>query len=307
MTDNVLVLGAASFIGIHLIKKLISMDCQITAVCRPNSEKNKILYEQFGKAIQYIELDVCSVETDLSALEKSSHFDWIYIAAWNGSKRGLRNSTEVNMSSADGLLNCLEVILQNNDCRGVIFLGSQAEYGDLRGIVSEESVSRCYSAYGKAKLFFGTKASKICEENHIPLFWFRLHSIFGSGMNDGILKELVLKLLRNEECIMFTDCMQKGDYLYIDDCINALVIPMCQKIDAGIYNISAGEGRSLYSYFESIKDIVNPKGIIRYGTVHDGMSADFLFSSDKIRKTSGWNPMYTFEEGTHQMLLEWKN
>lgn len=305
MTDNVLVLGAASFIGINLIKKLISMDCQITAVCRPRSEKNRMLQEQFGTSIQYMELDACSIDSDLSVLEHTSGFDWIYIAAWNGSQRNLRNNTEANWNSAYGLLNCLKTILIYNKCKGVIFLGSQAEYGNLTGVVDENRSAMPCSEYGKAKLFFGKEAANICKEKNIPLFEFRLHSIFGNGMNDGVLKEVILTLLNGKECVMSTNCMQTGDYLYIDDCVDALTVPLNQEIDSGIYNISYGEDRNLRSYFESVRDIVNLKNTIKYSKGQDASSFNFIFSSDKIRRASGWKPVYTFEEGVRKMLLDW--
>lgn len=101
---------------------------------------------------------------------------------------------------------------------------------------------------------------------------------------------------------MDTDCNQIFDFVYIDDCVDALLLGMQENLHYGIYNISSGNGYTLKEYLEKIKTIVAPDCKIVYGTCKARVSPNFYFDSMKFRNATGWTPKYSFEDGIKDMI-----
>lgn len=299
MKETVLILGGTSFIGNNLIGKLVSLGHDVIAGVRPNSHKIACLYSKYRNSIEYMEIDICNTDSgtiDRGTLKK---IDYIYLASWNGTNR--RNDAILNRQSADGLLSCLEYILDNSPCKKVVQLGTQMEYGNLQGVVTEETICNPVTAYGMEKLRFYKMAELICRQRKIPLIEYRIHSVFGK-FRGGILDYVISELVAQKYCCMNTDCSQIFDYIYIDDCINALILAITKNLQSNVYNISSGNRYTLKEYLEKIRFIVGPECLIEYGSSKDLSSADFFYDSAKFRNDTGWIPKFSFEDGIKEML-----
>lgn len=298
MRQTAVVFGGTSFIGINLIERLILSGYDVVAVCRPKSPKMKNLYSKFDSQIQYIEVDICSVDTYLHNMDKIEKCDYLYLASWEGTSQ--RDDATANKRSADGLIQCLQFILEKLQCKRVIQLGTQAEYGRPSRVVTENTICKPITEYGKEKLRFYDTASLICRNKDVPLIEYRIHSVYGRNRG-GLLDYVIAKLKTNETCYLNTNCSQMFDYIYIDDCIDALLLGM-QELPEGTYNISSGNQFTLKEYLEKIRIIVNPNCSIVYGTQKDDVSPDFFYDSSKIRHITGWRPKYSFENGIKAMI-----
>lgn len=118
----------------------------------------------------------------------------------------------------------------------------------------------------------------------------------------GVLDDVISRLKLNKCCYMDTDCSQISDYIYINDCIDALLLGIQKELHYGFYNISSGNKYTLKEYLEKIKIITGLDGRIEYGTHKDTTSPDFQFSSERFRNETGWIPKYSFEDGIKDMI-----
>lgn len=294
--DNVVVFGGTSFIGQHLCKALDKKGCEVISLNNPSTGKKS----EYAK--QNLDVDICNPAVYLSNLNMVSdifcgHIDCIYVASWAGTND--RENDELNKKSAEGLYYCLEYLLGNNECEKVIQLGTQAEYGRGYDVVNESTPCNPITAYGQQKLRFANMADALCKKNNICFVEFRIHSVYGKGRG-GVIEWLIRQLTDHDEVQLKTKCNQMFDYVYIDDCIEALILGKGYLIN-GSYNISSGERISLKQYFEIIRSIVNPNGTISYGETVDESGPDFTFDSSKLRNETGWKPKYSFEQGIIEM------
>lgn len=179
MKESILVLGGTSFIGINLIQRLVALGYEVIATYRPNSAKIEYLYSKFKNKIKYIELDICDMKSYIGNLDNIKKCDYLYLASWEGTNK--REDVSVNTRSANGLLQCLQYVLDKFECRKVIQLGTQAEYGCLSGVVTEETVCKPVTAYGKEKLRFYNMADLLCKQKNVNFIEYRIHSVFGKN------------------------------------------------------------------------------------------------------------------------------
>ena len=219
MKETVLVFGGTSFIGMNLIRRLIASGYDVVTTYRPRSAKYEKLYAMFQNKIQYVEVDLCNMQTSIKNLETLDRCDYLYLASWEGTNA--RDDEMVNERSANGLLQGLQYILDRFACKKVIQLGTQAEYGCPAGIVTEETACNPRSAYGKEKWRFYKMAEILCKQKNTNFIEYRIHSVFGK-FRGGVLDSVISQLKINKYCYMDTDCSQIFDYLYIHDCIDAL-------------------------------------------------------------------------------------
>lgn len=301
---NILIFGASSGIGRRLMEILYDEkngrnEYNIIAVCRPDSPNNSPIEALANKRGKVIYIDACSENPDCDILDEIPPQDYCYVMAWNGSQRHLRDNAHINEASRHGLLKCLGKLISNDKIKkAVIYTGTQAEYGNTSGsIVTEETICTPKSAYGKEKYMFGQQAYELCNKKKIKFYEFRLHSVFGNYVNQGgVLHDLIFSLKENKTCRFNTPCNQKTDYLYVDDCVRALLTPICNDFQGGIYNISSGTCYTLRQYIEIVRNIVNPLCNVTFGSdVSDDF--DFAYNSDKLRSMTGWEPEFSFEKG----------
>ena len=65
MKETVLVFGGTSFIGMNLIRRLIASGYDVVTTYRPGSAKYEKLYAMFQNKIQYVEVDLCNMQTSI--------------------------------------------------------------------------------------------------------------------------------------------------------------------------------------------------------------------------------------------------
>lgn len=182
MQNNVVVFGAAGFIGKHLVSQLVREGYNVTAICRCGTRNTKLLKEQFADKISVFEMDVCKLDVDVSLLQcfLPKNITCVYMGAWNGTQKELRNDEQINNASRVGNIACLKKILEVAECENIVSFGTQAEYGRVKdSIVTEETVPCPNTAYGREKYMFYKEAEEICKERNTNFVEYRLHSVYG--------------------------------------------------------------------------------------------------------------------------------
>ena len=295
--EKIVVFGGTSFIGTNLCNALSKQNCNVISINNPSTHK-KCEFSNYN-----IHIDICipyKYDEQLRKVAELSggHIDCIYIASWAGT--GDRNNEELNKASADGLLYCISSILQVAKCKKIIQLGSQAEYGRGYNIVTESTPCNPLTAYGRQKLRFSRLLDELCKGYDTSFIEFRIHSIYGRGRG-GVIEWLINQLI-NEDIVRFeTNCNQLFDYVYIDDCVEALLLGK-RYLRQGVYNISSGKRLRLRQYFEIVKEEVNPKCNLAFGDIYDMTSPDFVFDSSKLRTETGWETNFSFRMGIMEMV-----
>ncbi len=302
---NVVVTGATSFLGRALVDRLLKEKHQVFAVVRPGSRNVESLGLKRPGLIR-IERNL----EDLHELVQVIHepCQSFYHFGWDGSGSENRMKREVQQKNVEDSLKALEGA-RRLGCRRFLFSGSQAEYGIHKEAMTEESECRPVSEYGRAKLDFLERARSMTESwrktgiSEMEYIHSRIFSIYGPGDHPWSLVESCLKAFGAGEYISLGECTQIWNFLYLDDCIRALILLMEQEKGSvsGVYNVAApeGENRPLKDYIRTMYEVLGSHGSYSFGRRKPNAEgpANLIPDIKKLEKTTGWQPFVSFQEG----------
>ena len=296
---KVLITGATSFIGIHLIKKLLNK-YKIIAIVRPNSPKIELLPEC---------TNLIKVKLNMNEYYKIPELIYddidIFIHfAWDGTRGNKRNDGLLQEKNYNYSVMALESAIKLNS-KVFMSAGSQAEYGpwNKEYKLSEDEVAKPNTEYGKNKLKFYNKAIKVCEENNIRFIEPRFFSLYGPGDFEGTMViSMLKKMLSGEDCNL-TEGIQKWDFLYIEDAIAGLERLMESKSGKGIYNFGYGESHQLKDYIKKMHELTKSKSKLNFGVISYPSTGIVNINPcvDKL-KNIGWTPKFNFEKGIQEII-----
>jgi nucleoside-diphosphate-sugar epimerase len=228
---KVFITGGTGFLGSNIAYVLTNSGHSVMAVYR-NSSSIKISWWQINN-VNWILQDQ-DWESKVIAFEP----DVIIHAAWLGVDHVERNTWQSQFANIEYLSNLL-IIAQKANVRKFIGLGSQAEYGNFDGCVTEDEALNPTTPYGCVKIVCSELIRHFCNTNEIEWFWLRLFSFFGKGESaNWLIPSLISKLLTVDE-MDFTPGEQRYAYLYAEDLGRAVNTIIKKDGRSGIYNISA--------------------------------------------------------------------
>lgn len=294
---RVIVTGATSFIGAHLTESLIRRGYYVYAIIRPNS-RNRFRLSAVSN------LDI--VELDMGEYANIPFFvkeaDYFYHLAWDGVRSPKRDNVMIQQKNYECSVTTFNVANELK-CKRFIGIGSQAEYGKMKGDVTETYPCMPVTEYGKAKLKTYTKLSGLAERCGMEFVWTRIFSLYGEYDDQGTLIMSCIEKMKNNENVPLTACTQKWDYLHVEDAVNALILLIEKQGVAGIYNIASGENRELKCYVEELKILLNSNSILEYGAIPYNSRRVVSFEPvvERLRNI-GWKPMISFSEGINTLI-----
>ena len=182
--------------------------------------------------------------------------------------------------------------------------GSQAEYGQLNSVITEDTMSEPTTAYGKNKLKFYEYGMKFCRERNIKFLEPRFFSLYGSGDYQGtLIMSMLDKMLKNEPCDL-TDCTQKWNFLNIKDAVNGMKILIeNEDVKPGAYNFASNDTRALKSFLLEMKAITKSNSKLNFGAILHNDSGKYGINPDIIKLlATGWKPEVSFESGIKELI-----
>ena len=296
---TILVTGATSFIGINLIKEILK-EYKVIAVVRSNSEKISLLPE--SKNLLVLGLEMKNYYRLPSLIKEPIHA--IVYLSWGGTRGIDRNNIELQEQNFKYSISALHSAAK---LKAKVFMsaGSQAEYGLQNEIISENTVPKPVTAYGKSKLKFYEYGMEFCKNNNIKFFEPRFFSLYGTGDYEGTLIMSILdKMLKNEPCDL-TDCTQKWNFLNIKDAVAGMKILLeNEQVESGAYNFASNDTRKLKNFLLEMKDIADSKSKLNFGVISHNDSGKYGINPDitKLLNT-GWQPKVSFEDGIRNLLV----
>ena len=229
-----LVVGAGGFIGGHLVKKLLSLGNQVRAV---DIKPFDLWFQKFEK-VENFTLNMQEYE---NCIEMTKNIDFVLNLACNMGGIGFieNNKTDCMLSVLINT-NLLRACLKNN-IKKYFFSSSACAYNkelqqdpNIDGLKEEDAYPAMpEDGYGWEKLFSERMCRHFKEDYGLETRVARFHNIYGPiGTFDGgrekapaaICRKVIEAKLKNLNTIdVWGDGTQTRSFLYIDDCIDAVL------------------------------------------------------------------------------------
>jgi UDP-glucose 4-epimerase len=306
----ILVTGGAGFIGSHLIDALIEEGNEVRCIDNFSSGRKEFIEQSMEKGLELIEGDMLNRDDIRRALKGC---DTVFHLAANPDVRLGVENTEVHLEqNIIATYNLLEE-MRNAGVKKIAFTSSSTVYGEAEEIPTPESYGPLIpiSLYGASKLAAEGLIASYCHTFDMQSVIYRFANVVGPRSTHGVTYDFIKKLRENEnELEILGDGKQKKSYLYISDCIEAMLFGMDKSRNkVEIFNIGSEDWVDV----SKIADIVSkemslsPKyrftGGVDGGRGWKGDVKIMRLSIEKL-KNMGWTPKYGSEEAI-EMTARW--
>lgn len=306
---RILITGAASFLGRHLVEYFLSKEEEVLALVRENARgKDELLKYEANNKFKLIVLDMKDIE------RLDIDFDVCIHLAWGGIGKEGRMDENIQRENIDAAIKLIRVCKERGAKR-FLFAGSQAEYGqtladievkygkgfDINNIPkqSEDSPTNPKSEYGKAKLELKSKLKNLGDSLGIEYVHMRIFSVFGSGDHETSLISTCIRNFKENKDVHIGECIQSWNYIYIKDLCEAVYLLSKKDLQGEfVFNVAGKTNRILMDYVKDIKRLLNSSGDIvveKKEAASEGLP--FLNPSIERLKRVGFVESYGFEKG----------
>jgi UDP-glucose 4-epimerase len=298
---KILITGCAGFIGSNLVDRLLKDGNKVIGV--DNFSTGQLFFLKHALTNQNFKL--CEVDLlDLDALKKIfSGIDMVFHLAANADVRfgtnHPRKDLEQNTITTYNVLEAMRV----NKIKKIAFSSTGSVYGESAVIPTPENAPFPVqtSLYGASKVASEALISAYCEGFGFQSWIFRFVSILGERYTHGHVYDFYSQLKKNpNELLILGDGKQKKSYLYVQDCIDAVLLAVEKATDlVNIFNLGVDGYIEVNDSISYICEALEVSPILKYSGGDRGWIGDnpFIYlDTVKISKL-GWTPKLTIKEG----------
>lgn len=301
------VTGGAGFIGSHLVERLLATGHEVISYDNVSTGKKKFLKKVINNPkFKLIEDDVLYLASLINAMKGC---DFIFHFAANADVRfGLKQPAKDFDQNTRATFNVLEAMRANN-IKKIAFSSTGSIYGEAQTFPTPENAPFPVqtSLYGASKLAGEGMISAYCEGYDLQAWIFRFVSILGERYTHGHIFDFYKKLLNNpKKLLVLGNGRQKKSYLYINDCIDAIMVAIenaCDKIN--ILNLGADEYCEVNDSIKCIKEILKIDPEIEYTGGERGWIGDnpFIYLDCSKMHSLGWRAQTSIRQAVEKTIL----
>jgi UDP-glucuronate 4-epimerase len=328
--NNVLVTGAAGFIGYHLCLRLLKNGCTVTGIDNMNSYYDVSLKKaRLERLTPFNTFSFCQMDiADKKALGKifnNSQFDVVVnLAAQAGVRYSLENPRAYVDANIVGFVNLLECC-RHRHVRHLVFASSSSVYGanTKMPFSVHHNVDHPVSLYAASK-----KANELMAHTYSHLFGLactglRFFTVYGPwGRPDMALFLFTRAILEQKPIKVFNHGKMQRDFTYIDDIIEGVVRVMDRRPDPNpmwsgddpdpgtsyarykIYNIGNNNPVELMEFIGVIEKVLGREAKKEFLDLQPGDVIATYADIDDLIKDVDFKPRTTIDTGIRR-FVEW--
>jgi UDP-glucose 4-epimerase len=303
---HVFITGSAGFIGSNLADRLLARDHFVAGWDNFSTGREKFL----EGALSHPRFSLVRGDNlDLPALTAAmAGCDFVFHLAANADVRfGTENPRKDFEQNTIATFNVLEA-MRANGIKRIAFSSTGSVYGEATVIPTPEDSSFPIqtSLYGASKVAGESLLQAYCEGFGFEAYIFRFVSILGERYTHGHVFDFYQQLLRHPDHLrVLGDGTQAKSYLYIQDCISAMLHVIDQgaasaaKHRSAIFNLGTKEYCRVSDSIGWICEALGLKPRLDYAGGNRGWIGDnpFIFLETAKIRAAGWEPKLTIREG----------
>ena len=299
--SNVVVTGSAGFIGSNLCDRLLKSGQKVVGIDNFSTGQARFLESALANPnFKQIEGDLL----DLDGLKLAfAGADTVFHLAANADVRfGTEHPRRDLEQNTIATYNVLEA-MRANGCRRIAFSSTGSVYGEAEVIPTPENAPFPIqtSLYGASKLAGEGLIAAYCAGFGFQSWIFRFVSILGERYTHGHVFDFYRKLKADPSRMeVLGNGLQRKSYLYIQDCIDAMLTAVDKAADqVNILNLGVDGYCQVNDSIGWICQELGVKPILEYAGGERGWIGDnpFIHLDTKKMQSLGWQPKLSIREG----------
>lgn len=317
---NILVTGAAGFIGSHVSERLLSMGERVVAVDNisgssiPESRRKNIAQCLLNKAFRLHDEDIRDLEKLDYIFYKEKPDIVIHLGAKAGVRESLLHPDQYIKTNIDGTKNMLELAVKYK-VKNFIFASSSSVYGANSKVPFSESdpLENIQSPYAQTK----KDGEILCKEYHdkhmLNVICLRFFTVYGPrGRLDMAPFKFVDAISKGEPIEVYMDEkeFEQGkmlrDFTYISDIVDGIVLCLDKRFGFATFNLGRGEPVRLNEFIATIEKHLGKQAVKKFVGRQKGDVPVTFADTSKARKYLGYEPKVSLDEGI-KSFVDWYN
>jgi UDP-glucuronate 4-epimerase len=333
MLKNVLVTGAAGFIGFHLSQRLLKLGYHVVGIDNLNDyydvslKHNRLNQLKQQPEFEFYQLDIFS-RTEIESIFASHQFDAVInLAAQAGVRYSIENPYVYVDSNITGFINILECC-RHQKVKHLVFASSSSVYGANTQLPFSvhDNVDHPISLYAATKKANELMAHTYSHLYGLPTTGLRFFTVYGPwGRPDMALFLFTKAIIAGEPIKVFNQGKMLRDFTYVDDIVEGIIRvtenvptgnpnwdgnapdPATSKAPYKIYNIGNNQPVELLHFIETIEKAVGKTAIKNLLPLQDGDVPATYANVDDLVADVGFKPATSIESGIQNFIAWYKD
>ena len=330
INKNVLITGAAGFIGFHLTQKVIKQGYSVTGIDNLNDYYDVTLKHSRLNILKKLEnfvfrqIDIADAK-EINALFSENQFSCVInLAAQAGVRYSLINPHAYLESNLHGFLNVLEAC-RHNKTGHLIYASSSSVYGANKKMPFSvhHNVDHPISLYAASKKANELMAHTYSALYDLPTTGLRFFTVYGPfGRPDMALFLFTKAIIDGKPIDVYNHGKMMRDFTFVDDIVESIVrlIPKIPKPDPSwnamapdpsasfapyrVFNIGNNQPVQLLRFIEVIEEKLNKKATKNFMAIQEGDVPETYADVDDLMREVGFKPETDIEEGIGK-FVDW--
>ena len=325
---NILVTGAAGFIGFHVTQRLLAAGHQIVGIDNLNDyydvglKQSRLDLIAQHPSFRFIKMELADRAAMASLFEQHAFQRVIHLGAQAGVRYSIDNPHAYADANLIGHLNILEGC-RHHKIEHLLYASSSSVYGLNRKMPfsTDDSVDHPVSLYAVTK-----KANELMSHTYshlynLPTTGLRFFTVYGPwGRPDMALFKFTRAMIAGDAIDVYNRGEMKRDFTYIDDIAEAIVrlqdvIPQRDEswtVETGspatssapyrVYNIGNSQPTSLIKYIEAIEKALGVTAKKNLLPMQPGDVLETSADTEALYQAIGFKPQTSVEEGVARFV-----
>lgn len=315
MIQQILVTGAAGFIGFHLSQQLLLLGYRVTGIDNmndyydPSLKRARVTLLSKSDKFTFIQQDIADFQAMKSVFITSKPEIVIHLAAQAGVRYSIENPFAYLHSNETGFLNMIE-LSHRTGVNNFIFASSSSVYGNNTKIPFSvsDAVDHPISYYAATKKSNELTAHVYSHLYHLPVTGFRFFTVYGPwGRPDMAYFKFTQAILKGEAIPVYNQGDMKRDFTYVDDIIAGIIAAVNKPFHFEIFNLGNHRSEKLLDMIALLETYTRKKAMIRWEPMQPGDVKETYADIDKTREMLGFEPAITLADGLERFVHWFKD
>lgn len=306
--SNILVTGAAGFVGSHTVMELLSQGHKVVGIDNLNEYYDVRLKHYRLKQIQhpswvFRQIDIES-KAELKMLFEEFSFDAVInLAARAGVRYSLENPNIYFSTNLNGTLNLLGLMNDFGVKKFVLASTSSLYAGQEMPFAESLAVNEPISPYAASK-----KAAEVLAYTYHYLYGIdvsivRYFTVYGpAGRPDMSIFRFIKWIDEGTPIELFGDGTQSRDFTYVSDIAKGTILAL-KNVGYEVINLGGGtQPIDLLTVINMIEQHLDKKAVIAHQPFHKADLKATMASVEKAKKLLAWKPQVNLEQGIAQSV-----
>ena len=301
---TIVLTGATGFIGSHTLDALLKKKYKVIVLKRYDSDLWRI--SSFKSRAVFFDIDKVSLK-DVFVNNKVDiiiHMGTLY--------KKYEELSDINKMVDSNVKFPAELLSEGvkHGVRGFLNTGTFFEYDCSKQPICENAPSQPFNFYAKTKLDFEailkTYAEKICINS------FKIFTPFGEKDNPKLVDSIIKKSLAKEE-IVLSEGLQKLDFIYVKDVVNAYInslnrmedIFFCPEYET--FNLGSGHPLSIRDFVSIVEESLGYRINASWGGFSETDIKVAYADITKAKDLLNWQPYHGVRVGISNCIKYYRN